>query len=182
MTNIYEKAYKTINPGGMIVIGYQGIGKSTLANDGRYNNIVDLESSMFKISGQRIDNWARIYCRIATSLAKQGNIVFTSSHKEVRNELAIHSNVCPMVTITPALYLESEWIDRLEKRYKNNPCEKNSAAYENAKTYYESNIIDIRSNSIFDHIELRDMDYLLGNVIDSIFKIYYPERPTPMII
>ena len=166
------------NPGGMIIIGYQGIGKSTLANDTAHDNIIDLESSMFKINGRRDDNWARIYCRIAVSLAKQGNVVFVSSHKEVRNELAIFTYVCPMVTITPALYLEGEWIDRLGKRYKEEPSEKNLAAYENARACYEGNIIDIRSNSLFDHIELRDINYLLEDVVDGLMKIYYPELAT----
>ena len=175
MTDVSKKAYNTTNQGGMIVIGYQGIGKTTLANDPAHYNIVDLESSMFKINGERCANWERIYCRIAISLAKQGKLVFISSHKEVRRELAIFANVCPIVTITPALYLEGEWIDRLEKRYKNNPCEKNHAAYENAKACYESNIIDIRANPLFDHIELRDMDYLLEDVVDGLIEIYYPD-------
>lgn len=180
MTDVNEKAYNMTNPGGMIVIGYQGIGKSTLANDTTHDNIIDLESSMFKINGQRDGNWERIYCRIAVSLAKQGNVVFISSHKEVRNELAIFTYVCPMVTITPALYLESEWISRLRERYESNPSEKNLAAYENAKACYEGNIIDIRSNSLFDHIELRDINYLLEDVIDGLMKIYYPELSTSM--
>ena len=175
MTNVDKKSHAIANPGGMIVIGYQRIGKSTLANDPSHEGIIDLESSMFKINGQRDDNWARIYCRIAVSLAKQGNVVFISSHKEVRKELALFTYVCPIVTITPALYLEGEWIDRLRKRYENNPSEKNSAAYENAKACYEDNIIDIRANSLFDHIELRDINYLLEDVVDGLIEIYYPE-------
>ena len=66
----------------MIVIGYQGIGKSTLANkDLRF---IDLESGNFWVDGKRADDWYKPYCQIAEHLSRQGYIVFTSSHEVVR--------------------------------------------------------------------------------------------------
>ena len=69
----------------MIIIGYQGIGKSTLAkNSLKY---IDLESGNFWINGERDEQWYKPYCNIANHLSAQGYTVFTSSHKEVREEL-----------------------------------------------------------------------------------------------
>ena len=69
----------------MIIIGYQGIGKSTLANiDNAY---IDLESSNFWHKGERYDNWYIYYGKIAESLSRQNYNVFTSSHREVRDYL-----------------------------------------------------------------------------------------------
>ena len=66
----------------MIVIGYQGIGKSSLAGK---NNCIDLESGNFWVDGKRSDDWYKIYCNIALHLHRQGFTVFTSSHQVVRD-------------------------------------------------------------------------------------------------
>ena len=68
----------------MIIVGYQGIGKSSLAGVG---NCIDLESSNFWINGKRDPEWYKPYCKIADHLSKQGYTVFTSSHEVVRREL-----------------------------------------------------------------------------------------------
>lgn len=95
----------------MIVIGYQGIGKSTLARKNlRY---VDLESSYFRFSGLdncRVhsnnekkenlvngildlvaefekENLYEVYCNVAENLSRQGYTVFVSSHQPVRERL-----------------------------------------------------------------------------------------------
>ena len=69
----------------MIVIGYQGIGKSTLAQ--KQFKYIDLESSALRRDGVRWHNWYEPYCLVAEWLSKQGYIVFVSSHKEVRDYL-----------------------------------------------------------------------------------------------
>ena len=48
---------------GLIVIGYQGIGKSSIG--GKYN-CIDLESSNFYIDDKRDNDWYKIYCNIKT--------------------------------------------------------------------------------------------------------------------
>jgi ABC-type proline/glycine betaine transport system ATPase subunit len=58
---------------GKVVVGYQGIGKSTLAFHN--NRVIDLESSNFFVDGERPANWHIIYCNIARALCKQGYIV-----------------------------------------------------------------------------------------------------------
>ena len=46
----------------MIIIGYPGIGKSTLAV--QHLGYIDLESSNFKVDGIKIEGWQEIYCNI----------------------------------------------------------------------------------------------------------------------
>ena len=70
---------------GLIIIGYQGIGKSTAAK--HIPNSIDLESSLFKIDNKRHEDWYMVYAKIAVNLARQGYIVFTSSHKKVVKEI-----------------------------------------------------------------------------------------------
>ena len=73
----------------MIVVGYQGIGKSTLT--GRDCKYIDLESGNFWIDGRRADDWYKPYCKIAEHLSEQGYIVFVSSHETVRQYLVENS-------------------------------------------------------------------------------------------
>ena len=68
----------------MIISGYQGIGKSSLAGK---NNCIDLESGNFWVDGKRADDWYKPYCQIANHLSQQGYTVFVSSHEVVRKEL-----------------------------------------------------------------------------------------------
>ena len=90
----------------MIIIGYQGIGKSTLAkNDLRY---IDLESSNFFVNGKRDENWYIIYCSIAEHLSQQGYRVFVSSHEVVRKQL--ENSKEKVYVCHPRLDLKDLWI------------------------------------------------------------------------
>lgn len=147
---------------GQIIVGYQGIGKSTLA----YHNInvIDLESSNFFVDGKRGDKWYIPYCNIAKSLARQGYIVCVSSHEVVRKEL--EQNPYEQQTVVyPALELKDVWIRNLKYRNEQFPCDKNMKAYENARQYYEQNINDLKNQKGFDHIEINDMGYNLSSLI-----------------
>ena len=123
----------------MIVIGYQGIGKSSLA--GRNNRFIDLESGNFLVDGKRADDWYKPYCQIAEHLSQQGYIVFTSSHEVVRKQLENSSET--IVVAYPSIELKDEWIDKLEIRYANSGLEKDYKALMNAKDRYEENIKEL---------------------------------------
>lgn len=123
----------------MIVIGYQGIGKSTLA--GRNNRFIDLESGNFWIDGKRSDDWYKPYCKIAEHLSQQGYIVFVSSHEVVRKQLEDSNEI--IVVAYPSLDLKDEWITKLEKRYEESGLEKDYKALMNAKDRFEENIIEL---------------------------------------
>lgn len=123
----------------MIVIGYQGIGKSSLA--GRNNRFIDLESGNFWVDGKRAEDWYKPYCQIAEHLSQQGYIVFTSSHEVVRKQLENSSETVAIVY--PSIELKDEWIDKLERRYAESGLEKDYKALMNAKDRYEENIKEL---------------------------------------
>lgn len=146
----------------MIIIGYQGIGKSTLAKDSW--EYIDLESGNFWINGERDEQWYKPYCNIANHLSAQGYTVFTSSHKEVREELKNSSEVVKIAF--PALELKTDWLIRLTNRYNESMLEKDYKALINASLYYEDNINDLM-NEPFDKIVINNIDYNLRKLIEE---------------
>lgn len=124
----------------MIITGYQGIGKSTLAKTN--DKIIDLESTCFwnKESGEktRPDDWYVYYCQIAIDLSNQGYIVFVSCHPQVRDFLSSHSN--NFNAIFPSKKIKEDWINRLKNRYKLSGLEKDKRALEHAEKFYDSDI------------------------------------------
>ena len=141
----------------MIIIGYQGIGKSTIVKFSRY--YIDLESNNFFIDGKRAVDWYKPYCKIAEHLSQQGHCVFVSSHKVVRDELK-HSEETVMCC-APTLELKDFWIDRLAKRYEDSQSIKDYKAWKNAEACYEENIKDI-ADSGFPMIWIDSPDYNLS--------------------
>ena len=139
----------------MIVIGYQGIGKSTLA--GRDHKFIDLESSNFWIDGKRADDWYKPYCKIAEHLSQQGYIVFTSSHEVVRKQLANSTEV--VVVVYPSPEFKDGWIEKLEERYYRDATDKNYKAMMNAKDRYTENIHELATCNIPYKLMLKDADY-----------------------
>ena len=146
----------------MIIIGYQGIGKSTLAKDSL--KYIDLESGNFWINGERDEQWYKPYCNIANHLSAQGYTVFTSSHKEVREELKNSSEVVKIAF--PALELKTDWLIRLTNRYNESMLVEDYKALMNASLYYEDNINDLM-NEPFDKIVINNIDYNLRELIEE---------------
>lgn len=151
----------------MIVIGYQGIGKSTLA--ARNLKYIDLESSNFWFDDpetkQRVrhSNWYEMYCNVAEDLSRQGYVVFVSSHQPVRERLLKSEEY--VVVCVPSLILKDEWIKKLKERYENSLLEKDYKAYINAADRFTENVTEVM-NSGFDVILITDADYNLQNLIE----------------
>lgn len=144
----------------MIIIGYQGIGKSTLSKqDMRF---IDLESGNFWVDGKRADDWYKPYCQIAEHLSQQGYVVFTSSHAVVREQLKNSKE--DVRVVVPALTLKEPWIKRLEERYNDSKLEKDFKALANAKVRYTENIQEIMDSG-FDIILIESMNYNLEKLI-----------------
>ena len=97
----------------MIIIGYPGIGKSTLCH--HRENCIDLESSCFDKSNK---NWYKDYCNVAVDLHEQGNIVLVSNHDLVYKELSSKDvlNTTNLVFVFPSLQLRDDWITKLGDR------------------------------------------------------------------
>ena len=144
----------------MIVIGYQGIGKTTICKDNpRY---IDFESSALKVNGERPADWFIPYCQMAIALSKQGYVVFTSSHKEVREYLKDCGEYC--VSIVPVENLRKEWLEKLRQRARASGLQKDEVAYLNAQERYEENINEIKDSA--EHlVELSYMRYDLQEII-----------------
>lgn len=156
----------------MIVIGYQGIGKTTLCK--RYGNrkgFIDLESSLLKDpfnDNKRPDNWAEIYCRIALSLSGQGYTVFVSSHKIVQDILE-HS-LDQVVAIYPDKELKDEWLKKLFLRMVETGVVKDKIAYLDAKENWDEEI-DILENSPFVKAHIPEMNYNLLKTVRIMRKM-----------
>ena len=144
----------------MIISGYQGIGKSSLAGK---NNCIDLESGNFWVDGERADDWYKVYCQIANHLSQQGYVVFVSSHEVVRKELEKSKE--QVFVIFPAIDLKDAWIRKLEERYNKTKLDKDYRALMNAKDRYKENITELmRGNLKF--YEITKMTYQLDSIID----------------
>ena len=144
----------------MIISGYQGIGKSSLAGK---NNCIDLESGNFWVDGKRADDWYKPYCQIASHLSEQGYTVFVSSHEVVRRELEKSKE--PVYVIFPAIDLKDKWIKKLEDRYNNTKLDKDYRALMNAKDRYKENITELmRGNLKF--YEITRIYYQLESILD----------------
>ena len=147
----------------MIIVGYQGIGKSTLAGN---NGCIDLESGNFWVDGKRDEDWYKIYANIAVHLSQQGYTVFTASHKVVRDELKNCGE--PVVVAYPSLDLETQWIEKLRTRYEYTNLEKDFKAWKNAEQMYKENITDLMNEKDFYHLKISGMDYELMQGIIAI--------------
>ena len=149
----------------MIIIGYQGIGKSSVAN--KHIEFIDLESGNFWNNGIRPNDWYIYYTNIANHLSKQGKNVFTSSHEVVRN--ALKDSKERVIVAYPSLDLKDKWLKRLEDRYNNTQLEKDYKALMNAKDRYEENIKEL-INSGFETLEINDINYDLYDYIQKNLK------------
>lgn len=143
----------------MIIIGYQGIGKSTLAGK---DNCIDLESGNFWIDGKRAEDWYIPYCQIANHLSEQGYTVFVSSHEVVRRELEKSEE--RVVAIIPAIELRDAWCEKLLERYMLTELDKDFKAWRNAEERYVENISEIM-DSVGEVYYIRSMDYYLPVII-----------------
>ena len=150
----------------MILIGYQGIGNSTLAL--KENNFIDLESSNFFYKDKRIDNWYIYSCNIAAHLSKQGFNVFVSSHEVVRSRLKKYSKE-KLYIICPSVELKKEWIDKLKERFKSSKLGKDYKAWMNAEDRYSENIKELIESGI-NCVLINSMDYNLKEIIEFIIK------------
>lgn len=150
---------------GFIIVGYQGIGKSTMAGK---ENCIDLESGNFWVGNERCNAWYKIYANMAEHLAKQGYIVFTSSHKVFRDELR-KRNV-DFVTVSPSIALKDLWLEKLEQRYNLTKCDKDYKAWQNAVAAYGENIEDLQSEE--KHWVIRSMNYQMTDIVESIKSMF----------
>lgn len=145
----------------MIIIGYPGIGKTTLA--GRDHKYIDLESSNFKINGERSEDWYKIYCKVAEDLSRQGYVVFVSCHSAIRE--ALRDSGEDIAVICPIGMLEKKWITKLRYRYEKTNSDKDKMAYERARDHYNEDIVSLYNYPTRYQVWLTNMSYDLESEI-----------------
>ncbi len=174
MSKTFTKNINVSTSRGLIIVGYQGIGKSTYAST--RTNAIDLESSNFKVDGERSEDWQVIYCRIAVSLAKQGFIVFTSSHQCVVEEFMKYYTLDEnynIVIIAPDYSLENKWVEKLRQRWlEDTRNEKNEIAYKDADENFQNEIYWLASQDKFLYLPIMGIHYSLRNIVTGLCLIY----------
>lgn len=144
----------------MIIIGFPGVGKSSVANPAhtskRFTGYIDLESSNFP----KTEGWENVYCQVALALSQQGYDVFVSSHKQVRDYLAMFQDVDDIIEVFPEDYMHDIWIDRLTKRYNSTKEEKHKKALEYMSENYYSAVADMKNDNIERKIILDAESYI----------------------
>lgn len=158
---------------GMVIVGYQGIGKTTLSKSS--HKFIDLESSMMFFNGtaERPEGWEELYVNYAESLANEGYIVFVSSHSGVLEELSerAREHGLKVASIAPSKYLEDKWVDRLQERYSISQSSKDYRAYMGAKLNYKSDIESLEDSSEELGIPLIHINNLDYNLQDKVCRL-----------
>ena len=163
----------------MIIFGYQGIGKSSLANSPAGALYIDLESSMFRtpMHPERSEDWFQAYGNIVCDLDKQGKFVFSACHQQIRDYIASEKDLKGVVAAIcyPSLELREEWLYRLRRRWMDTQLPKDKAALDFAEGFYSSSIKTLDKDTYYDHIILNDMNYNLMNILISYYNYKYYE-------
>lgn len=157
---------------GTVYCGYPGIGKTSIGGqwifskeDGYDHPIVDMETSLMRsYTGERPKNWVVIYCNYVEDLINQGVNVMCSTHGDVRKEL--DNRGIEYVNVFPSLNIKQYWLDRLQQRWKDDPSDKNKAAYDRAMEWYDHDIEDLMSNDNYIAISI-ERGYDLREVIEG---------------
>lgn len=165
---------------GLIICGYPGIGKSSIAG---WNNCIDLESSYFSRDEKGFalssDDWVWKYCETALDLANQGFTVLISYHESVRNYLnekarrhffiAMPRCNIPIVMVRPKPDMKEAWAIRLVNRYLQSGSDKDLRAFEDAMKYWETNTQKMNGQR-FTIYQLSSTDYDLRDCVLKIRK------------
>ena len=152
----------------MIIIGYPGIGKTTLADWN--NDYIDVDSSKFIFDGVRPSNWEYHYVKMAEDLSDQGYNVFVSSHEGVRKNIEFHVGAeTPVLVVCPSLELKEQWVERLKHRWQEDLSHKNYMALKRAEEHYDEDITDLL-NSPFRVIQICHMGYDLDELLENEMK------------
>lgn len=157
---------------GLIICGYPGVGKSSIAG---WNNCIDLDSSWFSYDkdGNVIypdEAWTVNYCMLARKLALQGYTVLLSTHQAVINTLQegkwlLNKDDIRIVIFVPRSDMKKAWVERLVNRYIESDKDADLRAFVGGIQYWDSKMTTIRHSdfSVYcpDSIDYDFRDYIL---------------------
>ncbi len=114
---------------------------------------------------------------MAEYLSRQGHAVFVSSHAEVRKYVEEYGTE-EYAIVFPAESLETDYLNRLNERYRMTGLEKDKKAYEFMKNSYHNSISELSKecSSITDKnlfkgaIEINQIEYDLSEILRSQFR------------
>lgn len=164
----------------MIVIGYQGIGKSTMAKGDM--SVIDLESSCYTWGSRKLEDWYKAYADTALHLSSQGYTVFTATHAPVREWIGLHNTTFnigvhidgmyeqQIMAVVPDVRLKEEWIAKLWKRYEDTQLMKDYCAWMNADDRYIDNINEILADAkkySWKTVIIPSMEYNLKELVEK---------------
>jgi hypothetical protein len=173
----------------MILVGYPGIGRSTLVENQEQcsfrNHYIDLEKENFiETPGRRIISDAdkvslfTKYVDTAISLHKQGNVVMVSSSYMVRKilkrkvtEYRSTLNNTDVVYCFPHINMKNEWLVRLKRQHFYYKNDRTGKAYKRAEICYINDIYSMSTDVLelkFPYIIINNMDYNLNYEIDRL--------------
>lgn len=142
----------------MIIIGYPGVGKSTLSNN--QSNVIDFDSSLYPKQGY----WEDLYVKKAIELSEQNYIVCVSSHKMVQELLKEYKG--QIIVVYPSLSLHDFWIDKLRNRYEKTQDSADYRALQRCVSHYCEDILELRELP-FVKIEIKNKNYNLEELLDK---------------
>ena len=142
----------------MIVIGYPGVGKSTVSK--RNIRYVDFDSSPFSNKEQ----WESDYVFNAEMLSSHGHVVFVSAHKAVQ-ELLKNSKE-KVVVVYPALRLHDFWIEKLKTRYIKTQNDGDYRALSRCVSHYCEDILELKGLP-FPQIKIDEENYDLESMLSE---------------
>ena len=150
----------------MIIIGYPGIGKSTLAF--HRMECIDLESSVYNRDedGSKPYGWERFYCLTAIDLSRQGYTVFVSSHRNVVDFFKA-INAHDVYVVCPSKKLKKDWLNKLRLRALTTHSAKDIRAYNRAESHYDEDIDYLESSHLL-YKEITEMNYDLEEIVGSL--------------
>ena len=159
---------------GLIICGYPGVGKSSVAG---WNNCIDLESSWFSYDkdGNVIypeEAWTVNYCMLARKLALQGYTVLLSTHQAVIDTLRegkwlLNKDGTRVVIFVPRSDMKKAWVERLINRYLESDKDVDLRAFIGGIQYWDSKMLTIK-HSDFPVYSPESIDY---DFRDYILKI-----------
>ena len=168
---------------GMIICGYPGIGKSSIAG---WNNCIDFDSSTFtennkrqvKSDGKWIwetrPDWYRPYCMAAMKLARQGYTVMISTHSDVISYFKFLKdtgwNTVPVVICYPQTSLQEAWAEKVFNRYREDPLPKNKRAYERVRDHFDD-ILKLEESGL-PTAPITTMEYDFKEMVELMQKAY----------
>jgi hypothetical protein len=153
----------------MIVLGYSGIGRTTLCEQHPGFKYVDLDSWPFRADRSDVSLWVKTYVMVATRLSAQGYIVFLDALEPVCDALVNSTEV--VLLICPSLELESQWVKKLESRYHDSRSYDDYHAWIDADKNYEAQITKLLE---YENMVacIDSMDYDLSRIIREFLSMY----------